>query len=592
MNRPLTVLFSLVFCFFFLLASFLPVLAQEGGELLPSTDTPTVTETIEVSTPTLTQTEISVDTSTATANSTETSTATIENTITPTVTITSSPTATKTALATKTQVTCNLDDVYQYQIVVGYETSPMPYPSVQYSLVNSSTNEEGGKTSVLQVSKANYCGALAELQSRTDVVFAEPNYEISLLETVPNDEYVNSQYYLTNIRAPQGWDYETGSPAIIVAVLDTGVDLAHSDLASKLVPGYDYIEEDNIPQDANGHGTHVAGIIAAVTNNSSGIAGISWGGRIMPLRVLDAYGNGSYADTAEAIRYAADHGAQVINMSIGGTKYSEVLESAVNYAVSLGVVMVAATGNSGASVILYPASFGGVIAVGATDSANQHASFSNTGSGIDVVAPGVSILSLYPGNSYTTLSGTSMATPMVAGFAALLWSLPEVTSSSQIVNIIKSTAKDLGSAGWDSYFGFGLIQIGPGIIYAIGNPPTLTPSPTSKHIYSTTTVTPTNTQSYFYSTRNPTYDPLAGSASPTVTPGEISMQEVSPTLLSSITQTPEPNGPSTPNATNPVGVESEKSVGTCLASLLLAVGILYILFGAGLFIFVWKRYLL
>jgi thermitase len=569
-----------------------PVLAQDGNELPESiTTVPVESETVVTSTEDVTILETEEATLTLTETSTPDFTLAPTSTATFTPTPTLTPTATKSTVPTNTQVSCNMDEVYKSQIVINYSTSIIPQLSVDYSVVKSSTNADGSKISVLQVSATDFCSSLAELKKRSDVIYAEPNYEISLLDVIPNDGDVALQYYLDNIKAPQAWEYETGSSAVIVAVLDTGVDMAHIELASKLVEGYDYVDRDLIPQDMNGHGTHVAGIIGAVTNNGVGMAGLSWGARIMPLRVLDAYGNGSYANTADAIRYAVDNGAQVINMSIGGTKYSEVLENAINYAASNGVTLVAATGNSGVSTVLYPAAFGAVIAVGATDSADQKAWFSNTGGAIDVVAPGVSIFSLYPGNTYRYISGTSMATPMVAGFAALLWSLPEMRYSTQVENVIKATAKDLGSFGWDSFYGVGLIQVGPGILYAKSILPTITPTATSTakstHAISTSTPTPTSTyEPKYYITSTKFY---VGSA--TVTPGEIFMQQTSPTstVIENIESSPIANRDDEPSQT---ATPAKMEPGTSSNFIYLVIGVFYIFMGIGLFLYVRKRYYL
>lgn len=555
--------------------SFFPVYAQDGIEI---TETETETETVIATQEIFTETP-SVEL-TITETATHTPEFTLTNTAIPSATATRTPTA-------KPAVTCSLERVYQLQIIVSY-TSNLPKPAANYTLIRSTATENGEKVSVLQVDAADYCSVLADLKGRPGVNYAEPNYEISLLDTIPNDGDYGYQYYLNNIRAPQGWDYTTGSPAVIIAVLDTGVDLTHPELASKLISGYDFVQKDAIPQDEHGHGTHVAGIAAAVTNNGAGIAGIAWGSEIMPLRVLDAQGNGSYANAAEAIRYAADHGARIINMSIGGSKYSEVLESAVIYAAEMGVILVAATGNSGASTVLFPAAFAPVVAVGATDSANEKANFSNSGGAIDVVAPGVSIFSTYPGGQYRFSSGTSMATPMVAGFAALLASLPGMDTSMEIIEVMKTTALDLGPKGFDASYGWGLIQIGPGVLKALGQLPTNTPTPTAVRVHhnNTPTSSPTKTHIYFYSNAYPTFSPLLGVGSATVTPGEISIQQV-------ISATPTPTATSNPISATVTGQpepQNEEQQNNPRELPLLLIGITSLGLGVSLLIFVRKRY--
>lgn len=336
--------------------------------------------------------------------------------------------------------------------------------------------------------------AIAELLARGDVVYATYNYEIKALVD-PNDPYYSSQWALKNaadhdIDAPEGWNIHTGTNNTIIAVVDTGVDLDHPDLAAKITTGaqvgYNYISPGSQPNDDNGHGTHVAGIAAAIGNNGKGIAGVSWGARIMPLKILDAAGNGGTHNLSLAIKYAADHGARVINMSLGGscgTGWPEV-EDAVNYALSKGVVLVAASGNSGIGSVFCPAAIAGVIAVGATDSNDNRAYYSNYGTDLDVVAPGSSIYSTIIDSNpaglgtYGYNTGTSMATPHVAGLTALLLSYAPSLTNSQVQNIIQNSADDLipppvstfdscsqtypgyvGGTGWDPCFGYGRINV-------------------------------------------------------------------------------------------------------------------------------------
>ena len=202
----------------------------------------------------------------------------------------------------------------------------------------------------------------------------------------------------------------------------------------------------------------MAGIAAAITDNGTGVAGVSWGARILPVKVLDFAGNGTSDNVAAGIVWAVDNGAQVINLSLGGPDPSTVLEDAVNYAYGHGVVVVAAAGNSGLNAPFYPASYAHVIAVAAADNLNAHPVFSNSGSWIDLAAPGVSIFSTLRNNTYGNLTGTSMASAFVSGLAAILRGLPGNTSPDQIEQQLETTALDLGTAGRDDLFGFGLIQ--------------------------------------------------------------------------------------------------------------------------------------
>jgi thermitase len=319
------------------------------------------------------------------------------------------------------------------------------------------------RVTVIEIESINVSNAVATLSACPAVRYVEPNYIAYVMDTFPTDSSFGLQYGLVNIRAPQGWDYATGSMAITIAVLDTGVDLSHTDLAAKIVPGHDFVNNDTVPQDDHGHGTHVAGITAAVTNNANGVAGVSWGARIMPVKVLNSAGGGTFANMAAGITWAVDNGAQVLNISVGASSSSIVLQNAINYAVSQGAIVIAASGNS-ASPVLYPAAYPNVIAVGATDSLNNLAGTSNYGPEMDLVAPGVNIYSTEPGG-YGYRGGTSMSAAYVSGFAALLRGIPG-NSASSVRSIMEGTALDLGSAGWDQYYGSGLIQMDTAILQA------------------------------------------------------------------------------------------------------------------------------
>jgi thermitase len=299
----------------------------------------------------------------------------------------------------------------------------------------------------------------------------EPNFLLQAADTLPNDPSWGLQYGLANIRAPQGWDLSTGSAAVTIAIVDTGVDYAHPDLAGKLTSGYDFVNNDDIPQDDNGHGTHVAGIAAASSNNATGVAGVSWGARIMPVKVLNASGGGSYANTADGVIWAVDHGAQVINLSLGGTGPSALLEDAINYAYSRGAVVVAAAGNTGSNFVLYPARYPNAIAVARTNSANNWDG-SSFGPEVDLSAPGTLIFSTVVGG-YDYNSGSSMSTGFVSGLAAILIGIPGNGSPGAIKSQMESTALDIEFAGWDEYTGAGLIQMDAAIREAL--PPTNPP---------------------------------------------------------------------------------------------------------------------
>ncbi len=316
-------------------------------------------------------------------------------------------------------------------------------------------------------------------QAEPAVRFAEPDYTARILgwpdgpvlpaealaavqENLarhPNDPRFPDMWNLAKIRAEQGWDISVGSPDVIIAVIDTGADASHPDLQGKLLPAYDFVNGDNDPADDQGHGTHVAGTAAAATDNGIGIAGVAWEVKIMPVKALSSSGAGAHSWIANAIVWATDHGADVINMSLGGPYTSATMREAVNYAWNHGVVIVAAAGNGNTSNPTYPAAYENVIGVAATDLNDQRAGFSNYGSYISVASPGVGILSTVRGNGYQAWSGTSMATPHVAGLAALLKSIHPDWTNVQIRQAIEESAIDLGTPGWDAIYGYGRIDI-------------------------------------------------------------------------------------------------------------------------------------
>jgi subtilisin family serine protease len=315
--------------------------------------------------------------------------------------------------------------------------------------------------SVIHVPAEKAAATVAVLQHDPTVVLAYAGQPVHIQET-PNDPGWPLQYGAVQIQSPQAWDITTGSASITIAIVDTGVDLTHPDLQPNLITGTNVISPALAPQDDHGHGTHVAGIAAAVGNNSLGIAGTAWTAHLMPVKVLDQSGNGDDAEVAVGIVWAADHGAQVINLSLGGPCPSPVMEMAVTYAYTMGVTVVAAAGNYGNTTdprILCPAAYEHTLAVGATDQSNSRAWFSNYGPELDVVAPGVNIYSTTRGGGYGYKSGTSMATPFVAGAAALLASQPKFDTPLKIRAALEAAALDLGSICRGPYYGAGLVQV-------------------------------------------------------------------------------------------------------------------------------------
>jgi thermitase len=318
--------------------------------------------------------------------------------------------------------------------------------------------------------------------SMADVVFAEPNFIATTQDTMPNDALFSQQWGPAKIKMPAAWDLERGSSSVLVAVVDTGVDCTHPDLQGHCVAGFNTVRGKSTMDD-HGHGTHVSGILGAMTNNVTGVAGVNWQAAIMPVKVLNKDGFGTYGDVAEGIAGAADRGARVINLSLGGSSPSDTLRLAVDYAWGKGVFLACAAGNSNGPVV-YPAAYGSCTAVGATDQTDQKAWFSSYGAGLAVTAPGVGILSTVPKtgatccsdpSGYKALSGTSMATPHVAGLAALLFDRFSGATNADVRNQMAYYADDLGFKGWDKYFGYGRINA----YKAVSNPlaPSVPPPP-------------------------------------------------------------------------------------------------------------------
>ncbi len=346
----------------------------------------------------------------------------------------------------------------------------------------------------------------ADLEARAGIEWAEPNYTLAL-DLAPTDLYY-PQYqvaYLSKLNVEEAWTRTLGRSEVVIAVLDTGVDLTHEDLRAGIwlnrgetgkddqdrdkatngvdddgngfiddVQGWDFAENDNVPDDDYGHGTHVAGIAAARTNNGIGIAGMAGAATIMPVDVFKG-GIGAYDDLILALIYATDNGADVINMSLGASSYSRGEEMAVDYAWSHGVVVVAAAGNTGRETYHYPAAHEHAIAVAATTATGTLAGFSTRGNFVDVAAPGSLVWSTYRGNSYVAMSGTSMATPHVSGLAALILSINPTLTPDAVRDIIQGSVDDLGTPGYDIGFGHGRINAGRAVAQT---PPQTAPAPT------------------------------------------------------------------------------------------------------------------
>ncbi|AGB42310.1 subtilisin-like serine protease [Halobacteroides halobius DSM 5150] len=327
---------------------------------------------------------------------------------------------------------------------------------------------------------------IEQLNNEAIINYAELNRKIRLQAAIsPNDPGYSKQWNYKAISLPQAWDVTTGSKEVTVAVIDTGVDLDHPDLEGQLdlKNSVNVINSSSTADDDHGHGTHVAGILGAVTDNGRGVAGINWNIKIMPIKVFGATGSGNYSNLITGIYWAVNNHAEVINLSLGGSEPTSSLNSlkvAVEYAYNKGVTVVAAAGNGGEDMIgdlglLYPAHYPSTIAVGAVNSRLERANFSNYGANLDFVAPGSYIYSTVPPDltnndlaitdpsGYKYAFGTSMATPHVAGLAALLIASGQANTPAEVKRQLRLTAQDLGVFGRDKKHGFGLINAYAGV---------------------------------------------------------------------------------------------------------------------------------
>ncbi len=378
----------------------------------------------------------------------------------------------------------NHGQIVPKEFIVKYKDSALKQETLlrehiirKYTAQIKELNENAGLHLLQLPSDQSYFKAMRELSQNPNVEYVEPNYVVKA-KFVPNDPYYAFQWGNQMIRADLAWDKANlvKKSNVIVAVLDTGVNINHEDLKQVTIPGIDLADDKNSTNDVVGHGTHVAGIIAGQTNNGTGISGIAPNSKIMPVKVLDDEGIGDDANIVEGIKYATDHGAQVINMSLGGPGTSEVLQDAINYATSRGVNVVVAAGNENGPIDT-PGNCKGVLTVGAIERNLKKADYSNYGKKLDVVAPGSNILSTYSDgkgpSGYTYFSGTSMATPFVSGVVALIKSVNPTLSPEAVTDIIHRSATHLGTPGFNPYYGYGLLNADKAVVLALSEIKTL-----------------------------------------------------------------------------------------------------------------------
>lgn len=338
-------------------------------------------------------------------------------------------------------------------------------------------NGYGNTYQIIGVPDGKVLDMIADYVQNPLVAHAEPNY-FRFIHAAPNDPLFRDQWNLDQINAPAAWDQSTGA-GVIVAVIDTGINLNGADsFGGRVIGGYNFVKDFENFADNNGHGTHVAGTIAQETHNGIGVAGIAYDAQLLGIKVLNRMGVGTDSDISDGIRWATDYGARVINMSLGGSAAGLTLQNAVNYASANGVVICAAAGNSGADSLDYPAKYEACIAVGAIRYDKQKAAYSAYGVGLDLVAPGGDNGVDQNGDGYGDgvlqetfyhifrrliwgyyfFQGTSMSTPHVSGVAALILSKHPDYSSDDVRNVLQSTAADLGNPGYDTTYGWGLVD--------------------------------------------------------------------------------------------------------------------------------------
>lgn len=381
-------------------------------------------------------------------------------------------------------------DTQTDQVIIKYKSGIVRTRSLSskvelYGRETVAINKSDYTMSVVEIGQTN--SSIEEVvtyyNSLPEIEYAEPDYIVRAYAGV-DDPYYSYQWNLDQLNMPAVWDDTTGSITITVAVIDTGIANNISDLSgTSFTSGYDFVNDDDDPYDDNRHGTHVAGTIAQTTNNGEGVAGMAYGVTLMAIKVLGQDGSGYVSDIVEGIRWAADNGADIINLSLGSSSYTQTEYDACKYAYEKGVALFAAAGNENGAVG-YPAAHNEyVIAVGATDYDKERAPYSNYGPSLDIVAPGGNVnedgnsdgygdgilqqtiagdddepATGYYDTDYYFFQGTSMACPHASALAALLKSKDNTVTNAELYDTILDSAEDLGANGRDDYFGYGLLN--------------------------------------------------------------------------------------------------------------------------------------
>lgn len=347
------------------------------------------------------------------------------------------------------------------QIIVGYrKLTPTNTKNALYAQLHLKSLFElkSIDAELIKVKNERAKEVLDCLRKNPNVIFAENDY-LTNIDYEPNDPYYSAQIYLADMNASAAWDITLGDPNVIIAILDTGISSVNTDMNGNIIGGYNFIANNAYYEDDNGHGTMVASVVAGITDNSYGISGIAGKSKLLAVKVMNSSGSGTYSSMIRGIEYAVANGADVINMSIGGRTESTALKLAVDNALKRGVTVVAAAGNEGSTTLRYPAAYDNVIGVGAVDYYNNRASYSNTGPGLTIMAGGTARVSTTT-NYIGTASGTSFASPYIAGLVALMYSSNTDTRPEMVFKVLADGALDLGSPGYDTTFGYGLVNMG------------------------------------------------------------------------------------------------------------------------------------
>lgn len=352
------------------------------------------------------------------------------------------------------------------EIIVAVKPGRAPQALLQK--LGAKTRDRIPGLDALVVATKDRAAALAALEADPNVRWAEPNGVVRLAPvtrevpvprlTAGDDPMLKDQWGMAKIEAPAVWPTQAGARKVVVAIVDTGIYYKHPEFGDRVDPGFDVIHNDFDARDDMMHGTHCAGIVAAGLGDGQGVVGVAPNVSLLAVKVMDEEGMGTFADIAKGIVYAVQRGADVMNLSLGAQNTTYTLKEAITYATKSKTLVVAAMGNEATDSPAYPAAYPGVMAVGATRADDEKAGFSNTGGHISVAAPGHKILSTVLYGKYEAVSGTSMASPHVAGLAALLKSAHPDWTAAQIRARIEATADDLGAPGFDPAYGHGRLN--------------------------------------------------------------------------------------------------------------------------------------